>query len=200
MFPPPSTPSRRLIHRRAIDVQIFARDDQLYDVEARLVDTKTQDMALAGGVRPAGEPIHDMLLSLVVDAHLTILEANSRTLGMPYPGTCDQHGDVYKKLVGLNLLHGFRLGVKDRVGGVKACTHLTELCQILPTAVIQAFAGVVIDTQEGRADGSAPFQIDRCHALRRDGEIVQTHYPRWYRKSAEVATATEPLATPASSF
>ncbi|MEJ6006094.1 DUF2889 domain-containing protein [Paucibacter sp. AS339] len=197
---PLSIPSaeRRLMHRRAIDVQVFARDDGLYEVEAELTDTKTTDMSVAGGTRLAGEPIHAMRLHLAIDQQLTIHAATSVSEWMPYPGSCDQHGDAYARLVGLNLMKGFRLGVKDRLAGTKGCTHLTELCQVLPSAVIQAFAGTVIDTQEGSAAGQAPFQIDRCHALRSDGATVQTHYPRWYRKPGTASAATVP-AIPASS-
>jgi hypothetical protein len=201
--PTPST-SRRLMHRRALDVQVFARDDGLFEVEAELTDTKSRDVPLAGGIRKAGEPIHDMLLHLVIDRQMDILEAGSQTRWMPYLGVCDQHGDAYGKLVGLNLMKGFRLGVKDRLAGIKGCTHLTELCQVLPTAVIQAFAGVVIDTREGdAATGQPPFQLDKCHALRRDSENVQTHYPRWYRKPEAAANTNAAVvaaqALPASS-
>ena len=199
--PTPST-SRRLMHRRALDVQVYARDDGLFEVEAELTDTKSRDIVLAGGIRKAGEPVHDMLLHLVVDRQLNIVEAGSQTRWMPYPGVCDQHGQVYAQLVGLNLMKGFRLGVKDRLAGIKGCTHLTELCQVLPTAVIQAFAGVVIDTREGdETTGQPPFQLDKCHALRRDSENVRTHYPRWYRKpedTAAVGSADAMSATPQS--
>lgn len=179
---------RRLLHRRAIDVQVFAREDGLFDVEASLQDTKTRDIPLATGLRRAGEPLHDMLLRLVVDRELNVLAATSETRGMPYPGRCSEHGDAYAGLAGLNLLKGFRAGVKERLAGTRACTHLTELSQVLPTAVIQAFAGIVIDTREGDAgSGQPPFQIDKCHALRSDGPVVQTHYPRWYRPAPAAA-------------
>ncbi|HMQ74123.1 MAG TPA: hypothetical protein PKD25_16515, partial [Rubrivivax sp.] len=72
-----------------------------------------------------------------------------------------------------------------RVGGALGCTHITELAQTLPTAVVQAFAGEVIDTR-GLGD-ERPFQIDRCHALRSDGEAVRAHYPRWYRAPSKPA-------------
>ncbi|MCF8204480.1 MAG: DUF2889 domain-containing protein [Methylotenera sp.] len=185
----PSIP-RRLLHRRAIDVQVFARDDGLFDVEASLTDTKTHDVPLAGEARKAGDPIHDMRLLLTVDRHLTITAATSRTLWMPYVGACDQHGDAYGQLVGLNLLKGFRQAVQERLRGTRGCTHLTELCLVLPTAVLQAMAGSIIDTREGDADGNPPFQLDRCHALRRDGETVATFYPRWHHKPARATTVS----------
>ena len=78
-------------------------------------------------------------------------------------------------------MQGFRRAVQERLGGVRGCTHLTELSQLLPTAIVQAFAGDVIDTQEPALGAAQPFQIDRCHALRSDGDVVALHYPRWFR-------------------
>ena len=188
---PNAASERELKHRRSIDVQIYARGNGLWEVDAHITDVRTRETHMVNGVLPAGQPIHDMLLRLVVDERLNIVEAGAQTFAMPYPGQCDANGDVYERLVGLNLLKGFRHGVKERVGGVQACTHITELAQVLPTAVVQAFAGEVIDTRGASADSQQPFQIDRCHALRADGLTVQTYYPRWYR-----AAKTDPAPTP----
>lgn len=170
------------------------RDDGLFDVEASLIDTKSSDVPLAGEPRKAGDPIHEMHLHLTVDPALTITSASSDTRWMPYIGACDEHGDAYAQLVGLNLMKGFRHAVAERLGGARGCTHLTELCQILPTAVIQALAGSVIDTREGDAAGNPPFQLDRCHALRRDGATVAKFYPRWHTHApkAEPTLGTAP--------
>ena len=181
---PPAAPERQLKHTRRIDVQIYARGQGMWEVDAVISDVKTRDADLANGVRRAGEPIHDMLLRLVIDEAFNVLEAGSETRAMPYPGECDQLGDVYGRLVGLNLLKGFRFAVLERLGGVMGCTHLTELAQVLPTAVVQAFAGDVINTRGDGANAKQPFQLDRCHALRTDGNVVRTHYPRWYRPAA----------------
>lgn len=200
MHLPTPTAERRLMHRRAINVQVYACADSLYEVEAELSDIKSIDVPLASGVRRAGDAIHDMLLHLVIDAQFNILAARSETRAMPYVGACDQHGNVYERLVGLNLMRGFRLGIKDRLSGTKGCTHLTEMCQVLPTAVLQAFAGDVIDTRLGNAAGDPPFQIDHCHALRLDGVTVQQYYPRWYRNGEAVDGPASVVPAPSSSF
>jgi hypothetical protein len=189
---PPSVSTRQLRHRRQIDVQVYGRPDDLWEVDAWLSDVKTRAVQLAGGLRPAGVPIHDMLLRLVVDRELNILASGAESRQVPYPGVCDDLGDTYDRLAGLNLLRGFRQGLRARVGGVLGCTHLTELAQVLPTAVVQAFAGDIIDTRGDAHDASRPFQIDRCHALRSDGPAVEVHYPRWYRSAADAT----PTATP----
>ena len=70
-------------------MQIHARGDGLWEVDAEITDVKTRDTPLAGGLRQAGEPIHDMLLRVVVDERFNIVEAGSETRWMPYPGQCD---------------------------------------------------------------------------------------------------------------
>lgn len=189
---PTSESPRQLKHRRQIDVQVYVREDGLWEADARLSDVNTRDAQLPSGVRPAGEPIHDMLLRVVVDRSMTIVAAGSESLSVPYPGHCDQHGhdagqgpgDAYARLVGLNLMRDFRRALRERVGGALGCTHLTELAQVLPTAMVQAFAGDVIDTRGDGEDAQRPFQIDRCHALRSSAPAVQMFYPRWYRPAA----------------
>ena len=178
---PTAAPERQLKHRRSIDVQIYARGNGLWEVDAHITDTRTAEIRMATGLLPAGAPIHDMLLRLVVDERFNIVEAGAQTAAMPYPGECNSYGDAYARLVGLNLMRGFRQAVKERLGGTQGCTHITELALVLPTAVVQAFAGDVIDTRGDAADSEQPFQIDRCHALRAEGLAVKTYYPRWYR-------------------
>jgi hypothetical protein len=178
---PPAAADRQLKHRRQIDVQVYSRGNGLWEIDARLSDVKTRDWTMSESVRPAGTPIHEMLLRLVVDESCEIVEAGSQTYWMPYTGICGEHGDAYARLVGLNLRQNFRKALRERVGGVLGCTHITELAQVLPTALLQAFGGEVFDTRGAAEGASRPFQIDRCHALRSDGEVVRVHYPRWYR-------------------
>ena len=178
---PTAATTRQLKHRRSIEVQIYSRGNGLWEVDAHISDVRTRDTRMATGMLPAGSPIHDMLLRLVVDEQFNIIEAGAETAAMPYPGECNAYGDIYSRLVGLNLMRGFRQAVKERLGGIQGCTHITELTQVLPTAVVQAFAGEVLDTRGDAADSTQPFQIDRCHALRADGLAVKTYYPRWYR-------------------
>ncbi len=66
---PTAAPARKLKHRRSIDVQIYARGNGLWEVDAEIRDTKTRNALLATGQRSAGEPIRDMLMRPVVDEH-----------------------------------------------------------------------------------------------------------------------------------
>jgi hypothetical protein len=183
-------PLRRHVHTRSIRVEAYVRDDGLWDVEASLSDTKSRDLQLASGKRAAGDPVHEMTLRVTIDTDLNVREAQAHTTWVPYPGHCNRIEPEYAKLVGLNLARDFHRHVRERLGGTRGCTHLTELASVLPTAAIQAFAGeaVLRPSQRARHDTErAPFQLDRCHALVTTGAAVAEFYPRWYRGPARPA-------------
>jgi Protein of unknown function (DUF2889) len=176
----PAAPRKRL-HERNARYEGFARDDGLFDVEAHLTDVKDQDQTLLSGVRRAGEPVHDMWVRLTIDRSFTIHAIEAKTDAMPYPGGCNLIEDAYRRLIGANLLEGFRKTLHDAFGGIRGCTHLTELLGYLPTAAVQTFAGLKKREDEGE---EKPFQLDRCHALDTRSDVVRRYYPTWYRGAA----------------
>ena len=176
----PNVPRARL-HSRRVTYEGYRRDDGLYDIDAHMADTKDDDFMLLTGVRPAGEPVHDMHVRVTIDHRFTIVAIEARTDRMPYPGACDRIGPDYGKLVGANLVNGFRKRLHDTMGGVHGCTHLTELLGYLPTAAVQTFAGLRRREDEGV---DKPFQLDRCHALETTTDTVREYYPKWYRGAA----------------
>lgn len=191
-MPLPSPAPRQAKHTRRIVIEGFHRDDGLWDIDARITDQKTCDFPLASGVRTVGEAVHDMKLRLTIDETLTVRDAHAVSDAVPYPGQCETIAPVYRELIGLNLLRGFRKAVQERFGKTAGCTHMTELATLLPTAAIQTFAGEVFQTRDATDAASAsasaaerkPFQIDGCHALKSDGEGVRLYYPQWFSRKA----------------
>jgi hypothetical protein len=187
--------ARHLRHRRAISVEAFEREDGLWDIEARLTDHKPRDVMLASTVRLEGQPIHELWLRVTVDPRLNVVDAEAASDWVPYPSHCGAINPAYHALVGLNLFNNFRRDALARLGGTSGCTHLTELCAVLPTVAIQAFSGDVWNRAAPVAAASAPsgdspgrppaadkppFQLDRCHALSFTSDVVKEFYPRWY--------------------
>jgi hypothetical protein len=200
--------SRQLRHQRVIRATAYERDDGLWDIDACVTDHKTRDAFMGGSVRPNGMPIHELWLRITIDRSLNIVDAESSSDWAPYGSECQKANAAYRTLIGLNLRQQFRREVREKLSGIAGCAHLTELCNILPTAAIQAFAGDVWETGESRHEGKSksegsrnpheqgpgaalqqspadegntpPFQLGRCHALRFDGEVVRQFYPRWY--------------------
>jgi len=176
----PAAPRKRL-HERNARYEGFARDDGLFDVEAHLTDVKDQDFTLLTGLRRAGEPVHDMWVRLTIDTSFAIHAVEAKTDAMPYPGACTRIEDAYRRLIGANLLDGFRKTLHGAFGGVHGCTHVTELLAYLPTAAVQMFSGLKRREDEGE---HKPFQLDRCHALETTSDVVRRYYPQWYRGAA----------------
>lgn len=171
------------MHTRSVRIDAFKRDDGAWDLEAELQDTKPFDCPLNTRVFPADAPIHLMRLRVTVDRAYNVLDAIAVTDARPYEGVCERITPDYRRLIGLNLVRGFRAGLRERLGGTAGCTHMSELAQLLPTAAVQAAAG---DAELRRAvtDPNArvrPMQIDKCHALRADGPMVALYYPKWHR-------------------
>jgi Protein of unknown function (DUF2889) len=172
---------RELTHTRRVRYEGYKRADGLWDIEAHLLDTKNHDYQLKTGVRRAGQPIHDMWMRITIDRSLTILDALASSDAVPYPGGCESITPAYRKLIGLNLVRGFRKHTWEMLGGIRGCTHLTEMLAGLPTAAIQTFAG---EMKEERDDGTKPFQLDQCHALETSTETVKLWYPKWFKGKA----------------
>jgi Protein of unknown function (DUF2889) len=177
----PSLADRTRLHARHTRYECFRRPDGLFDIEGHLTDVKDQDFALQTGVRAAGVPVHDMWARVIIARAGTIRGIEVTFDAMPYPGACDQISSAYGKLVGANLLHGFRKALYDAMGGVQGCSHVTEMLSHAPTAAIQMLAGL---RHEIEPDDAKPFQLDRCHALETTTENVRLYYPRWYRGAA----------------
>ena len=187
--------ARTLKHRRTFCYEVFERDDGLWDIEAQMQDRKTYEFTLASSLRAPAEPLHSMILRVTVDTTLTIVDVQAQTLGAPYLKQCQTITPDYRKMIGLNILKGFRPAIGELFEGGAGCRHLTELANSLPTVVIQGVA-VELNTRHRRAVGDAqagrPFQINKCHALAEGAEAVKLYYPNWYQKPSLV----DPEITP----
>lgn len=181
----PSLAPRRRLHTRELRYDGFRRADGGYEIEARLVDVKDDDYELASGVRRGGDPVHDMSVRVTFTPDFVITGVEACSDWVPYPGGCDTIGPAYARLVGVSLMQGFRNALRERLGGIEGCTHITEMLGGLPTAAVQMRASEVRETDD--VDGVKPFQLDRCHALVTTGATVRRYYPRWYRQGGSQA-------------
>lgn len=175
----PAAP-REPLHHRALDLRGFRRADGLFDIEARLTDTKgyAVDNRWRGRLEP-GAPIHDMWLRLTLDEDLTVVAAAAVTDAAPF-AVCDAVTPAFARLEGLTIGPGWRRAVAQRLGGVHGCTHLVELLAPLATVAMQTILPVRRREAPPEAAARPPRHLDSCHALRRDGPVVREHHPEWY--------------------
>ena len=191
---PPSVP-RDELHLRRIELRGYRRSDGLYDIEARMVDTKTHELTLADGrVVSSGNPLHDMSIRLVVDADLNVIDVVASTDASPF-GICTEATSTLQSMKGLRIAAGWSLAIRQHLSGRKGCTHLTELLTPLATVAFQTLS----DARQGRPtpvdDNGKPRKIDSCYAYASDREVVQLRWPMYYDGPAAADQPSEGEAT-----
>jgi hypothetical protein len=158
------------------------RDDGLYDIEARIVDTKTYPYTEPyRGPRPPGSLVHDMAVRLSVDADLVVRDIEVVMPSTPYP-TCADARAAFRGLIGVAIGAGWRKAVQQCVGGNRGCTHVRELLFPMATVAFQAIRGWPGDGPDAPAlpqppAGERPVFIDGCYAWAADGEVVARLHP-----------------------
>lgn len=179
MIEPPASPSgRRLLHTRQVVCTGYERDDGLFDIEGRLLDTKGVDTDFPYGTIPANGVLHQMRIVITLDRKLVIQRIEAVSEQAPTP-VCSHINQAYASLVGVSMGPGFKKRVAERVGGIKGCTHLTELLGPMATTAIQTLAPVIQKRLRQRASRDPDFEmpqhwvIGTCHAYHPEGDAAR---------------------------
>lgn len=173
---------RRHMHTRRIVCEGFKRDDGLWDIEARIIDTKTYGyIEPIRGNREPGDHVHDMSVRLTLTPDMIVHAIEVSMNDTPY-GTCAQAVPAYQGLVGRKVGQGWRRAVQECVGGTRGCTHVRELLFPMATVAFQTIGGWAEgDNTDGvqthTDDTEMPYFLDGCKAWARDGEMVAKLYP-----------------------
>ena len=168
---------REAIHCRDVICRGFRRADGLWDIEAHLTDTKTYDFDNRWrGKVTAGQPVHEMWLRITVDDNLAVIAAEAATDNSPYPSCANVTGDL-AKLKGLRIAPGWTNKVRALFGGVKGCTHLTELLGPLATTAYQTVYPARHRFSENPTNNEPRPPVNTCHALAAGGEVITKYWP-----------------------
>lgn len=191
---PLSAPApREKLHTRSIVIEGYRREDGLYDIEARLDDTKTYPFANEdrGEIRP-GEKLHGMLMRLTVDEDLLVHACEADTEFGPY-AMCPAITPNFARLAGLRIGPGWNRKVKEVVGGVRGCTHLVELLGPMATVAFQTLT--VVRKKRPVDPSRPPAQLNTCHAYAADGPLVARRWPAFSTRAREQAAASDEAAS-----
>lgn len=173
------TEARTPLHSRTIRLDGFSRADGLFDVEARLVDVKHYDLPdWSNGPLPAGEPMHDMVLTMTVDVDGIIRGFEARAESSPHV-VCQSGADNFQRLVGLSISKGFLKRAAEHVGGIDGCTHIREMLQQMATVAFQSVRESRIKKRNADPSAGSPL-IDSCAAWSSAGEWVRMRFPAHY--------------------
>lgn len=175
---------RQRLHTRKIEFRGYERADGRFDIEGRITDAKTYgfDNQDRNGIR-AGEPIHDMSVRLTVNEGFVVEDIEVAIDGGPFT-ICSDIESAFQILVGLKIGPGWYRQVKEKIGGRKGCTHVVEMLGPIATAALQTMYPALGRRNPADPEGKKrpPSQIDGCHALRTDGQLIRNRYPDFYRE------------------
>ncbi len=175
-LPPPVEREQR--HQRRIALDGYRRQDGLYDIEARIIDTKSYSYTeQLGRMVAAGQPVHHMVMRVTIDKQMKVHDVEAVTEVAPY-SICASITPNFKRLIGLTIGAGWRRNIAQRLGGTEGCTHLVELLMPIATVAFQTVA-----EWEAQDPTKKPFQLDGCHAWAADGPITKALLPQFYTGS-----------------
>jgi hypothetical protein len=184
-MPLPGPVARDPIQTRKVEGSSVRRQDGLWDVEGRLTDVAAVSIKnYTGGKIEAGTPIHDMRVRLTLNNTLEIVKVDVSMDAHPYP-VCPGIVPSYQKLKGEKIGSGWNRRIRQLFGGVGGCVHIVDL--LGPVGTI-GFKSVIRESgqddaaPEDRVDDK-PYQINTCHALASNGDIVRDRWPELFTGS-----------------
>ena len=199
---------REVSHTRAITIHGYRRADGLYDIEARLTDTKAYSLANEHrGELPPGTPLHGMWMRITMDETMLIHRCEAVSDATPF-AICPSAAVSFSRLTGLRIGRGFLRAAAERVGDTHGCTHLRELLQQIGTTAFQtihshrvklrveaeAARGKTVDAATIEAEISDNFGgpaaiLNTCLAYAEDSPVVRQKWPKLFFERAETAKA-----------
>ena len=183
--------SRKLAHTRVVTCHGYRRDDDLWDIEGRIVDTKPYRFKNRdrGGWIEADEALHDMSIRLTLTLDLEVVDVDAVIDASPY-NYCKSAMDMARNLIGLRIAPGWSDKSKRAMGANRGCTHLTELLGPVATTAIQTIASEWIRRSEGSVDKRPPAFLNSCHSYADTSPVVKLQWPEFYRGDSEHETDT----------
>ncbi|HMA16590.1 MAG: DUF2889 domain-containing protein [Bacteroidota bacterium] len=171
---------RSCLHNRTYDFHGYRRADGLWDIEGRIVDTKTYPFANQDrGEIPPGEALHDMSIRLTIDEDFKVHDIEAVTDFSPFT-ICPNVTPNFRRMIGTQIKSGWTLQVRKTLGGIEGCTHLVDLLVAMATVAFQTLYPVRAAKAAGRQPGERPGLLETCHAFATDSPIVKRSWPEFY--------------------
>jgi hypothetical protein len=178
---------REEIHHRQVDLRFYKRTDGLYEVEGRLIDTKSHPFRrqLANDDLPPGTALHDIVVRMIIDESMVVHDVQAHMGATPF-AVCAGASETLRPLRGLNIASGWNKRVRELLGGAASCTHIVELLGPMATAAFQGLAPQRLARMNAQGNESERVgKVNSCYAYSEQREVVARLWPHLHRKSAQ---------------
>ncbi len=162
------------VHTRKIEINTFDLGDHRILVEGELEDTRRSP----NGENSDAETflIHHLVARIWVQGpDLTISAVDAEMKRIPRQA-CPEALPAIGRLAGVKIITGFTQKVKDLIGGIRGCSHLTNLFLTLGPVAVQGYWAAYGRKPETRSLQNPAISrvIDSCHVWRKDGPFVKS--------------------------
>lgn len=164
------------VHKRNINISTYNCDKGGIIIEGELIDDR-----LTSGFSPTGEKrppkkIHHMMIRMWIDGQpLSIKEIEAEMPGTPNK-ECTETRKSLDRIKDMSIVTGFTMKVKDILGGINGCAHLTALLIAMAPAAIQGYwanySRKPVD-KDLSSDAMRQFLVDTCWVWRKDGPLLK---------------------------
>jgi len=164
------------IHSRDMKITTYAcEDSNSIIVEGRLKDDRMVPYYIFEGNKKQPGTIHQMIIRMLVSGPLlTIKDIEAEMIDIPRE-ECPNVASSVKKVKGLIIAPGLTEKVKNILGGVNGCAHLTHLLLTMASAAVQGYWTNVAQNPIPKPKPNDPIQkfiLNTCHVWREDGPLV----------------------------
>ncbi len=172
-LPLPAPQARSQLHTRIAVYRSYRRDDQFWDIEAQMIDTKSRVIEIPGeGQIQPGEALHNLSIRVTIDDAFVVRAIAIAMDDAPYR-ECSQAEVPMQTMVGCTMGRGWRQAIERNLGGVMGCAHLRELLFNMATVAFQTLSH---ELPFESADHPPPH-LGKCMTWDFNGAAVQRHYP-----------------------
>jgi len=128
---------QKKIHTRDISIATYEGGPRSIIVEGVLHDQRLMD-----SYRPTGEQvppgtIHHMVIRMQIGTTDLVIQAIDVEIPTAPREECSETLNCLQPVVGMPIVAGFTVKVKERVGGPKGCAHLVALLNAMAPAAVQ---------------------------------------------------------------
>lgn len=159
---------RKEIHTRDIESRVWLHDDDYWEIEIWLLDTKGYDTTVGlDKDLPAGQALHEMRVQLTVGLDQVIRDIEIAMPNTPFD-LCPGVVHNFKSLKGQCMAKGWNGLLSERFAGAGGCRHIVDMLRMAGTVLFQAMSY----NYDFRKD-DLPFWSDSCYAFRNDGLVIR---------------------------
>lgn len=167
-----------LIHSRTISVNTFEEDDETISIEGSLVDERYNPYIIYA-TQESHEPgiVHHMKVDMTLSIpSLRILSIVAEMPVVPN-GDCLEIKNSVKKAQGMEIKPGFTSDLRNLLGNINGCIHLTNLIQVMASSAVQGIWTYFSRLRGGQRvkmpNTDMGMVINSCWMWREDGPFLR---------------------------